>query len=60
MNEYFKREYMTSFTDVAPIPSFCPFCNRLLIRWHYEKAKEHIMQCTKKRSYLETPQEDLE
>ena len=59
MKEYFKQEYMTDFSNVRQIPQYCPFCNRLLRCWHYEKAKDHIMKCTKKRSYLETPQTEL-
>jgi len=48
-DEYFKQEYMGSFSHIKPLPKHCPVCNRLLEVWEYEKAKAHINKCATKK-----------
>lgn len=48
MNKKFARQYTSTFSTLESMPDRCPFCNRRLNHWFYEKAKEHINKCAKR------------
>jgi len=46
----FKKLYLNDTKFTEPQPERCPYCNRVLKDWHYEKAIEHINECAERRN----------
>ena len=51
-NNAFNKQYLCDWSHIKSMPKRCPYCNRVLIYWDYEKSRLHIEKCANKQNKL--------